>query len=118
MAVRVLRLMEYTYPDMKSAHDDMERWAVQSVMHWGPKSIRSSVILDPTPIEMSLPVTEEPTKDKYVKVMAGGLPIDIVRSAWVPCGELEPHDFHYWEARRGNAFKIPAGAYICAEEAK
>lgn len=49
MAVRVLRLMEYTYPDLASAYEDMERWFVQNMQRFGEREIRSTVILNPTP---------------------------------------------------------------------
>lgn len=55
MAVRVLRLMEYTYPDFESADEDMQRWHVQH--SYSPRSgfiIRSTVILSPVPAEEPL----------------------------------------------------------------
>jgi hypothetical protein len=58
VAVRVLRLMEYTYPDLETAHADMSRWFVQGTWKPNDKSaveIRSSVILNPTPVEVPLP---------------------------------------------------------------
>jgi hypothetical protein len=52
MAVRVLRLMEYVYVDMNQAHKDMERWVVQGTYQPGMgKTIRSTILLNPTPFE-------------------------------------------------------------------
>jgi hypothetical protein len=55
MSIRVLRLMEYVYPDLEAAHRDMERWYVQGTTNPAfvskGHSIRSTVILNPTPFE-------------------------------------------------------------------
>lgn len=59
MAVRVLRLMEYTYDSLESAHRDMGQWKVQGT--WSPSArvtIRSTTILNPTPVEEPVTVTE------------------------------------------------------------
>lgn len=57
MAVRVVRLMEYIYPDLKTAHKDMSRWAVQGTFYPGgsernDRSITSTVIINPTDFEI------------------------------------------------------------------
>lgn len=60
VAVRVLRLMEYTYPDLDTAYADMERWQIQGGS-WQPRkgiTIRSSVLLNPTPVEIPTPIEE------------------------------------------------------------
>lgn len=49
--IRVLRLLEYTYPDNQSAEDDMGRWGVPAngSKKWGvhdAKVIRSAIITD------------------------------------------------------------------------
>jgi hypothetical protein len=55
MAIRVLRLMEYIYPDLEVAHNDMARWHVQGVMYLGEdRLITSTVILQPTSFEFVL----------------------------------------------------------------
>jgi len=52
MTIRVVRLMEYTYPDLETAHADMARWAVQGTFSpGGNKLITSTVIINPTPFE-------------------------------------------------------------------
>lgn len=112
MTIRVIRLLEYTYPDVDTAAQDMEHWAVQGAMRIGPdRAIRSSVLLNAVPYEDPYPVTEE----KYVKVHAGLGIISIVRSALVKCGDPHRHDFHYWEAERNEKPGVPAGTYICAD---
>jgi len=61
VSVRVLRLMEYTYPDLEAAHEDMSHWQVQNV-HRSFRNgftIRSTVILDPTPFEEPIPTEGE-----------------------------------------------------------
>lgn len=53
MSVRVIRLMEYVYPDVESAREDMSHWAVQTGMvSFKPGyEISSTIILNPTPFE-------------------------------------------------------------------
>lgn len=58
MSVRVLRLMEYVYPDLESAHADMERWYVQGTIVQAGMTMRSTVILNPTPYEEPIIVEE------------------------------------------------------------
>lgn len=61
MAVRVLRLMEYTYDDLERAHEDMARWQVQGTFRPRPDvTIRSTVLLDPQPFDEPLPLDAEP----------------------------------------------------------
>lgn len=72
MAVRVLRLMEYTYPDLEAAHQDMERWQVQGTSNpWFVKkghAIRSTVLMNPTPFGEPLSVD---TPDKVDLMLDG-----------------------------------------------
>ncbi len=49
MTVRVLRFMEYTYPDAESAFDDMEHWAVH-----GARSFRSGCVIKSTTLSPSI----------------------------------------------------------------
>jgi hypothetical protein len=46
MTVRILRLMEYTYPDNERAERDMMRWAIPPIggrLH-GDMTIRSTIL--------------------------------------------------------------------------
>lgn len=56
MAVRVIRLLEYVYPDLEEAHEDMSRWYVQGTRRPIPaqsnRTITSTVILNPTDFEV------------------------------------------------------------------
>lgn len=64
MAIRVIRLMEYIYPDIEAAHKDMRRWQVQgSFIPRKDTVITSTVILEPTSFEMVL-IREAPA-DKF-----------------------------------------------------
>ena len=111
MVVRVVRLMEYTYPDVDAALADMSHWAVQGARRFRfGHEIRSSVILNPT--QYDAPV--EPTK--YATVKAGEGTVEIVRSALLRCPELDPHEFHYWELKKHHGYNAPLGTYICAVE--
>lgn len=47
MAYKVLRLMEYTYPDVETAEEDMRHWTVSGAAQFGDKIIRSSIIQYP-----------------------------------------------------------------------
>jgi hypothetical protein len=52
--IRVLRLIEYTYPDNETAEADMQRWGVPAngSKKWGKhddKVIRSTIIIDLDP---------------------------------------------------------------------
>lgn len=47
MAVRVLRLLEYTYPDAEAALEDMECWAVQNTYRPKPQTVIRSAVLHP-----------------------------------------------------------------------
>lgn len=63
MAVRVLRLMEYVYPDVESALDDMSRWFVQGTYRPGQlndRTITSTTLLNPTPFEVVEVKSNEP----------------------------------------------------------
>ncbi len=57
MAVRILRLIEYTYPDYETAFDDMSRWGVPAtgVKSFGQadREIRSAV-LNPTVLDIDI----------------------------------------------------------------
>lgn len=47
--IRVLRIMEYTYADSKTAEEDMSKWAIgaSATKSFGPnKLVRSTVIMD------------------------------------------------------------------------
>jgi hypothetical protein len=46
--IKVLRLMEYTYPDQKTADEDIARWVTPAVGTYKPNSfttIRSTIML-------------------------------------------------------------------------
>lgn len=50
MSYKVFRLIEYTYPDARSADSDMKRWGVPPVggRDFGPsESVRSTIIQYP-----------------------------------------------------------------------
>jgi hypothetical protein len=51
MTVRVVRLMEYTYPDIEAADRDMRHWQIPAngARDQGNLTIRSSIILDAFP---------------------------------------------------------------------
>ena len=50
MAVRILRLLEYVYPDLEAAEQDMARWTLKSPPN-NPNRMRSVTL----PIETFLP---------------------------------------------------------------
>lgn len=50
MVVRVLRMIEYTYPDIETADEDIARWNIPANgtrAITGMYSIRSAIIMDP-----------------------------------------------------------------------
>lgn len=66
MSVRVTRLMEYVYPDVESALDDMANWGVKGILRPRPGyEIRSSVLLNPTSYEK--PIIKEDGLDLPLK---------------------------------------------------
>lgn len=49
MAIRILRLMEYVYPDAETAEEDMSRWMIPAtgIRRMSPnKLIRSTILTD------------------------------------------------------------------------
>jgi hypothetical protein len=47
--IRILRIIEYTYPDNETAEEDMGRWQIPAVGIYKPgkdKTIRSTIITD------------------------------------------------------------------------
>jgi hypothetical protein len=103
--------MEYEYSTIDVAVEDMGNWHVQDARKFGLRmTVRSTVLLSPTPIEIPLQHT------KYATVVAGEGTVQIVRSALLRCFNPDPHDFHYWELKKTADVGMPSGTYICAVE--
>lgn len=87
-AVRILRLLEYTYPDQETADKDMGHWTVPANGHHGSwphvTTIRSAIISQPWP---DPELTPEELAVKVQDIFGVELP-----KALVPSINLDPED--------------------------
>lgn len=100
MAVRVTRVLQYEYPDLKTAQDDMSRWTLQA-----PRTARMSmrqvgVLID----DWDTPKPAEPTPE----------PTELVNATPLPCFPDEEslqkrHTVGYWNIYAGVEILDPDG---------